>query len=233
MAAAADEFKQRHGSLDVLVNNAGVMALPFRATADGFEMQFGTNHLGHFALTGHLLPCLLAAPGGRVVTVSSGVHRLGRMDFDNLDASRGYAKWTAYFRSKLANLLFTLELQRRATAAGLDLVAVAAHPGYASTHLQGAGPQMAGRRLEAQAWKVFNLIGQSAARGALPTVRAAVEPGLTGGEYFGPSGPGELRGRPVAVKMARAAHNPNDAARLWAASEELTGVRYEPLAGGV
>ncbi len=164
--AAAEEYRRRHAVLDVLVNNAGVMALPFRATVDGFEMQFGTNHLGHFALTGHLLTALLAAPGARVVTISSVMHRLGRMDFANLDASRGYDKWAVYSMSKLANLLFTLELQRRAEAAGLDLTAVAAHPGYSRTHLQSTGPQMAGRRVGAQLWKVLNVVGSPLRAGA-------------------------------------------------------------------
>ena len=230
--AAADDYAARFDSLDVLINNAGVMALPFRATADGFEMQFGTNHLGHFALTGRLLPHLLAADEPRVVTVSSGAHKVGRMDFDNLDASRGYAKWRAYTMSKLANLLFTCELQRRADAAGLPLRAVAAHPGYSNTHLQSAGPEMAGQRIAAAAWGVFNLFGQSAAAGALPTVYAAVGSDINGGDYVGPKGVAELRGRPGKVRMTRAARDPADAARLWEVSEELTGVRYEALAAG-
>ena len=229
--AAAEEDRGRHDTLDVLVNNAGVMALPFRSTVDGFEMQFGTNHLGHFALTGRLLPSLLAAPTARVVTISSGMHRVGRMDFDNLDASRGYSKWPAYSMSKLANLLFTRELQRRSESAGAGLTAVAAHPGYSSTHLQSAGPTMAGSRVAVQAWKVFNLVGQSAARGALPTVCAATSPDMAGGDYVGPSGIGELRGDPVKVGMTRAARDQADALRLWTVSEELTGVRYEWLGG--
>jgi NAD(P)-dependent dehydrogenase (short-subunit alcohol dehydrogenase family) len=233
VAAAADAYVEGHGRLDVLINNAGVMALPFRATADGFEMQFGTNHLGHFALTGQLLPALLDGDRPRVVTISSGMHKLGRMDFDNLDAARGYAKWPAYSMSKLANLLFTLELQRRVEGAGRDLLAVAAHPGYSRTHLQSTGPQMAGRRLEAQAWKVLNMIGQSSAAGALPTIYAATAADMGGGDYVGPRGIGELRGRPVKVRMTRAARDPQTAARLWEVSEELTGVRYGPLAPGV
>ena len=167
-------------------------------------------------------PYALMERGARSV-----MHRLGSMNVDNLDASRGYDKWSAYSMSKLANLLFTLELQRRAEAARLDLTSVAAHPGYASTHLQSTGPRMAGRRIAAQGWKVLNLIGQSAARGALPTVRAAVAPDVSGGDYFGPSGPGEVRGNPVPVAMSRAARDPEAAQWLWSASEELTGVRYE------
>ncbi|MGH8902156.1 MAG: oxidoreductase, partial [Egibacteraceae bacterium] len=141
VAQAAERVGQRHSRLDILVNNAGVMAVPYRQTLDGFELQFGTNHLGHFALTGRLLALLLAATSARVVTVSSFAHRTGRIDFDNLDGRQGYQKWRAYGQSKLANLLFTFELQRRAEAAGADLVAVAAHPGYAATNLQRRGPQ--------------------------------------------------------------------------------------------
>ena len=233
VAAAAEEFRSRWERLDVLINNAGVMALPFRQTVDGFEMQFGTNHLGHFALTGQLLPALLAAPAPRVVTLSSGMHKFGRMNFDNLDASRGYRKWPVYSMSKLANLQFTFELHRRATAAGLPLLAVAAHPGYASTNLQGAGPRMAGAAIGPGAWSVFNAIaGQSAARGVLPTVYAATAPDVKGGDYIGPDGIGELRGNPVKVGATRAAKDPVQAARLWSVSEDLTGVVYEGLAVG-
>ena len=228
--AAAEEYRSRFGHLDVLINNAGVMAVPYRATVDGFEMQFGTNHLGHFALGGHLLPALLAGTQARVVTISSGMHKFGRMSWDNLDASSGYFKWPVYSMSKLANLLYTFELQRRAQAAGVDLIAVAAHPGYASTNLQSAGAKMSGNTLLEKAWGSFNAIaGQSAARGSLPTVYAAMAPVVTGGDYIGPSGPGELRGHPVKVKATRSARDPEAAARLWAVSEELTGVRYDPL----
>ena len=228
--AASEEYRARFGSLDVLVNNAGVMAVPYRATVDGFELQFGTNHLGHFALTGHLLPALLAGRAPRVVTISSGAHRAGRIDFDNLDASKGYAKWPAYCSSKLANLLFTFELQRRAQRANLDLIAVAAHPGYSRTNLQTAGARMTGRVLLERGWNVFNAVaGQSAARGALPTVYAAVEPGVAGGDYIGPSGPAEMWGHPVKVQATRAARDPATAARLWSVSEDLTGVAYGAL----
>ena len=228
--AAAEEYRERFATLDVLVNNAGVMAVPYRATVDGFELQFGTNHLGHFALGAHLLPTLLAGAAPRVVTVSSLMHKSGRIDFDNLDAARGYEKWSAYSRSKLANLLYTFELQRRAERAGLDLIAVAAHPGYASTNLQTAGPRMTGSALLERAWSVFNAIaGQSAARGSLPTVYAAVAPDVNGGDYIGPSGPAELWGNPVKVRATRAARDPEAAGRLWAVSQELTGVGYETL----
>ena len=233
VANAADVFRERHDSLNVLVNNAGVMALPYRATVDGFEMQFGTNHLGHFALTGQLLPALVAAGGARVVTISSVMHKSGRMDFANLDASRGYSKWPAYSMSKLANLQFTFELQRRAQKARLALIAVAAHPGYSSTNLQGAGPKMAGTTVTQYAWAALNaVIGQSSARGALPTVYAATAGDVEGGDYIGPGGLGELRGSPVKVGATRAARDPRQAKRLWTVSEELTGVTYDGLAVG-
>jgi NAD(P)-dependent dehydrogenase (short-subunit alcohol dehydrogenase family) len=222
---AALAYGRRAEHLDVLVNNAGVMALPYRQTADGFEMQLGTNHLGHFALTGRLLDCLLAAPAPRVVTVSSGMHWLGRIDFANLDGSRGYEKWRAYAQSKLANLLFTFELQRRARAGGLDLLAAAAHPGYAATHLQARGPAMAGRVRLARAWSLVNrAFAQDAATGALPTVRAAADPQVSGGDYYGPLL--EARGAPRRTVASPAARSAEVAARLWQVSEELTGVRY-------
>jgi NAD(P)-dependent dehydrogenase (short-subunit alcohol dehydrogenase family) len=231
--AAAEEYRERFDRLDILINNAGVMALPYRQTVDGFEMQFGTNHLGHFALTGHLFPLLLAAPAPRVVTVSSGAHKAGRMNFDNLDGSGGYWKWPAYAQSKLANLLFTFELQRRAEAANLALEAVAAHPGYSSTNLQGAASRMTGARLAERGWNLINtLVGQSARRGALPTVYAATGSDISGGDYVGPNGPAELWGRPVKVGTTRAARDSRLAARLWTVSEELTGVVYEGLAVG-
>ncbi|MGH8897368.1 MAG: oxidoreductase [Egibacteraceae bacterium] len=227
VAEAAEWVGQRHSRLDVLVNNAGVMAVPYRLTLDGFELQFGTNHLGHFALTGRLLALLLAAPSARVVTVSSSAHRMGRIDFENLDGSRGYRKWRAYSQSKLANLLFTFELQRRAGAAGADLVAVAAHPGYAATNLQRRGPQMSGSRVGERVMGLANrLFAQSPAAGALPALYAATTADVRGGDYIGPDGRGELRGYPTKVGASAAARDPVVAGRLWAVSEELTGVRY-------
>jgi NAD(P)-dependent dehydrogenase (short-subunit alcohol dehydrogenase family) len=203
------------------------MALPRRETADGFEMQFGTNHLGHFALTGLLLPRLLADGGGRVVTVSSGAHRMGRMNFSDLQAEQDYQRWRVYGQSKLSNLLFALELQRRADAAGAPLLSTAAHPGYAATNLQAAGPQMEGSRVKVLAMRVGNLVlAQSDARGALPTLYAATED-LAGGSYAGPSGWREMRGTPTLVGMTKEAADEDDARRLWEVSEELTGVRYD------
>jgi NAD(P)-dependent dehydrogenase (short-subunit alcohol dehydrogenase family) len=216
--------------LDLLVNNAGVMAVPLRRTPDGFESQFGTNHLGHFALTGLLLPTLLARPGARVVTVTSSYHKIGRIDFTDLDARRRYRKWPAYAQSKLANLLFTFELQRRADAAGADLRALSAHPGYAATNLQTAGPRLAGNRVMERATAVVTgVIGQSARDGALPTLRAATDPSVRGGEVFGPDGFLELRGAPKQVAVSRRARDRGVARRLWEVSEEKTGVRYPAL----
>ncbi|MBK9738165.1 MAG: SDR family oxidoreductase [Actinobacteria bacterium] len=213
--------------LDLLINNAGVMAIPHRTTADGFEMQFGTNHLGHFALTGLLLPALVARPRSRVVTVSSGAHRMGRMRFDDLMGERRYRSWGAYGQSKLANLLFTSELQRRLDANGIPTLALAAHPGYASTNLQAAGPEMSGRTwLKAPVGLATRLLGQSAQMGALPTLFAATAPGLPGNSYIGPDGFLEQHGHPRVVDRSSAAKSTVDALRLWQASERLTGVHY-------
>ena len=228
--AFTDLFHQRHRALHVLCNNAGVMALPYRRTADGFEMQFGTNHLGHFALTGLLLDLLLATEGARVVTVSSGAHRMGRIRFDDLQWGRGYSKWFAYGQSKLANLLFTFELQRRIEKAGAKLMSVACHPGYAATNLQAAGPRMQGSSMMESMMALGNsLIAQSAAMGALPTLYAAAAPEVRGGDYIGPDGIGEIWGHPKKVGCSASARDTAVAARLWEISEQLTKVSY-PLA---
>jgi NAD(P)-dependent dehydrogenase (short-subunit alcohol dehydrogenase family) len=228
--AFAAAFAEKNAGLDLLLNNAGVMAIPRRETADGFEMQFGTNHLGHFALTGLLLDRLLARPGARVVTVSSAVAQVGRIRFDDLQGVRKYGKWSAYAQSKLANQLFTLELDRRASRAGVDLVSVAAHPGYAATNLQAVGPQMSGSGLMERLSDIGNkLFGQSAAGGALPSLYGATAPGVSGGQYFGPDGFMAQRGAPTAVSFVKAARDPAAASRLWEVSEELTGVRFAAL----
>jgi hypothetical protein len=207
------------------------MALPYRQTADGFEMQFGTNHLGHFALTGLLLEPLLATPGARIVTVSSGFHRLGAIRFDDPQWQRGYRKWPAYGQSKLANLLFAYELQRRLDAAGAGVISVAAHPGYAATNLQTAGPRMQGSSLLERLSSLGNsLLAQSAAMGALPQLYAATAPGVRGGEYYGPDGVGEMWGHPTLVESNARSHDRDAATRLWALSERLTGVTYDALA---
>ncbi|MEV1019078.1 oxidoreductase [Streptomyces sp. NPDC050264] len=217
--------------LDLLVNNAGVMALPYGRTADGFETQFGVNHLGHFALTGLLLPNLLARPAARVVSVSSGLHVLANIDIADLNSERGYRRWVAYGRSKTANLLFVHELARRVTAAGADLVAVAAHPGYASTSLQTRGVRMEGRKGAERIVEVGNRIfARPAEDGALPTLHAATAPGVRPDDFYGPR---VLMWRGAPARSWRASWTRNDVAgeRLWAASEQLTGVAYSGLTG--
>ncbi len=206
------------GDLDLLVNNAGVMAVPEGRTADGFETQIGTNHLGHFALTGLLIDRV----ADRVVTVASGAHRMGRIRLDDLNWERGYKRWPAYGQSKLANLLFTLELQRRLTEAGSTVRAVAAHPGWSATHLQ----QRTGNPLQNGLMAVGNrLLAQSDEAGALPTLFAATQD-IPAGSYVGPSGPGEMRGHPVLVGRSAAASDSETARKLWELSERLTGVTY-------
>jgi NAD(P)-dependent dehydrogenase (short-subunit alcohol dehydrogenase family) len=218
----AARFNAGHDALDLLVNNAGVMASPHRTTADGFELQFGTNHLGHFALMALLIDKLQGRDDARVVTVSSGAHRFGRMDFDDLQGERKYRRWGAYGQSKLSNLLFMFELDRRLRASGSTVRSVAAHPGYAATHLQSAAPQP-DRFLMALANPIF---AQSADMGALPILYAATYPGLEGGAYIGPGGFAEQRGYPTRVEARPSAHSTEDAARLWQVSEELTGVKF-------
>ena len=223
----SDAFHLQHHALHVLCNNAGVMAIPYRLTTDGFEMQFGTNHLGHFALTGLLLVLILATDGARVVNVASGAHRMGRMRFDDLQWKQGYRKWMAYGQSKLANLLFTFELQRRAESAGKKFLSVACHPGYAATNLQAAGPRMQGSSTLESLFSIGNsLFAQSAAMGALPTEYAAASPAVGGGDYIGPDGMAELWGHPTKVASSAAANDAASAKKLWEISEQLTGVRY-------
>lgn len=216
--AAADQLKNDHATIDLLINNAGVMYTPRQETAESFELQFGTNHLGHFALTGLLLDRVTAAPAGRVVTVSSVGHRIrAGIHFDDLQLQRNYNRVVAYGQSKLANLLFTYELQRRLGAAGSSTAALAAHPGGSNTEL--------GRHLPLLD-PVFRMVSQTAAMGALPTLRAATDPAAEGGQYFGPSGPFELRGYPKVVSSSRQSHDEALQRRLWSVSEELTGVSY-------
>ncbi|MER5379979.1 oxidoreductase [Streptomyces sp. NPDC002688] len=226
----ASVCERTHDRLDLLVNNAGVMALPLGRTADGFETQFGVNHLGHFALTGLLLPMIAETPGARIVTVSSMVHALSNIDIDDLNSENGpYRRWIAYARSKTANLLFTHELARRLSRAGSDAVAAAAHPGYASTNLQAAGPRLEGRKGAERFMEIGNRVfAQSAEAGALPTLYAATAPGVRPDTFVGPSF-AMWRGSPA--KSWRAGWTRDDIAgeRLWAASERLTGVTYEGL----
>ena len=225
--AAADQFRESHDRLDVLINNAGLMATPNQRTAQGFEMQIGVNHLGHFALTGYLIDTLLDTPASRVVSVSSQGHRPGRIDLDDLNSDRSYSAWGAYFQSKLANLLFTNELQRRFVAAGADSIAVAAHPGASRTNL---GNESAGGVLSAVMERTRPLLervmSQDAEMGALPTLRAATDPDVAGGDYYGPAGLGEMKGHPTRVGMSSRAKDEDVARRLWEISEHLTEVTY-------
>jgi NAD(P)-dependent dehydrogenase (short-subunit alcohol dehydrogenase family) len=218
---AADQLRADYPRIDLLINNAGVMYVPTRETTkDGFEMQFGTNHLGHFALTGQLLDNLLPVEGSRVVTVSSVCHRiLARIHFDDLQLERKYNRVEAYGQSKLSNLLFTYELQRRLAAKGTPTIAAAAHPGFADTELMRHVPSAIPDFL----WRSF---AQPADMGALPTLRAATDPGVQGGQYYGPDGIGESRGHPKVVKSSAQSHNEDIQRRLWTVSEELTGVTY-------
>ena len=218
-----------YGPLDILVNNAGVMATPRRRTADGFDLQLGTNHFGHFALTGLLLPQLVASGDARVVTVASQAHRMTRSVplTDPRDDEGHYSKWRAYARSKLANLLFMFELARRARRADLPITSVGAHPGYAATNLMSGGLRMDGRTAEGSIIEAATrLFAQPSDMGALPSLMAATMPGLTAGTYIGPRGPGEVRGAPTIVGTTKYARDEAMAAALWRMSEEATGVTH-------
>lgn len=216
---------QKHSKIDVLLNNAGIMTTPYFKTKDGFEGQVGTNHLGHFALTGLLLDLIQKTPNSRVVNVSSMAHKQGIMDFDNFlfEDGKGYSPIKAYGKSKLANLLFTYELQRFFDANKIKSISVAAHPGISKTNLA--------RHLENKLYfkilyPLFLLMTQNAAKGALPQIRASVDPDVKGAEYYGPSGYNEMKGSPVKVESNEASHNREDAQKLWELSEKLTGVTF-------
>lgn len=214
----AKTFKAENQQLHLLINNAGVMIPPFSKSKDGFEIQFAANHLGHFALTGLLLDVIMATPQARVVNVSSAAHRQGTMDWDNLQSEKGYKPWQAYGRSKLANLLFTYELQRRFENAKVDTIAVAAHPGGTKTNLQAhVSPFMN---------TIFNMMMQEMPMGALPSLYAATASDVQGADYYGPDGFMEIRGYPKKVKSNAASHKQDDAAKLWQISEELSHVTY-------
>ena len=217
--AAAAELRARHPRIDLLINNAGVMFPPMQTTRDGFELQLGTNHLGHFALTGLLLQQMLPVPGSRVVTVSSLAHRIrARINFGDLQSERSYSRVAAYSQSKLANLMFTYELHRRLSAAGTT-IAVAAHPGLAATELTRHTPAIA-------AFLYARLLSQTPAMGALPTLRAATDPGVLGGQYYGPGGFFGARGYPELARSSRQSRDTAIQRRLWTVSEELTGVTF-------
>ncbi|MEP0069268.1 oxidoreductase [Pyruvatibacter sp.] len=217
IAAFAADYSKKHGKLDILINNAGVMVPPYGKTEDGFELQIGCNHLGHFALTAQLIDLINAAPEGRVVSVASQAHRGGKINFDDLHWEKGYQQWPAYGQSKLANLLFTYELDRNLKEAGHTTRATAAHPGYSSTNLQRT--MTAGTIANA-------LFAQSQKAGALPTLRAATDPDAESGSYWGPNGIMEMRGHPVKVKSNRRSHDKRVARRLWDTSQELTGQTF-------
>lgn len=222
----AEVFKSKYSSLDILINNAGIMMAPYGKTKDGFEQQFGINHMGHFALTGLLIDHIIKTPHSRIINVSSNAHHIGKIDFDNLmyEGGKGYSPTRAYGRSKLANLLFTYELERRFEAAGSKTIAAAAHPGYTHTHLT--------RYLEKKWYfRLFsplgNLIAQKAEMGALPILRAAADPGVIGGQYYGPDSFFGQRGHPIIIKSSQASYDKPTAKKLWEVSEQLTDIKIQ------
>ncbi|MCA0972425.1 SDR family NAD(P)-dependent oxidoreductase [Halobacillus litoralis] len=220
----AHAFKQKYDRLDILLNNAGVMTTPYGQTKDGFEQQLGINHLGHFALTGLLFDTIKKTAGARIVNISSNAHRQGKMDFDNLlFENGGYTPMKSYSQSKLANLLFTFELQRKLNDAGIPVKTVAAHPGVATTNLT---RHIEDKLLFKVVGPLFNVMTQDAFNGALPGIRAATDPSVQGGEYFGPSGFQEFKGDPVVVEPITKAYDVIEADILWKRSEELTGVTF-------
>jgi NAD(P)-dependent dehydrogenase (short-subunit alcohol dehydrogenase family) len=223
--AFADSFNACYDRLDILMNNAGIMAPPYGKTADGFETQFGTNHLGHFALTGLVLPKLLETPNSRVVNVSSYAYRDGIMNFDDLQSEKRYHAWSAYGQSKLANILFTLELHRKLEAAGADVISVVNHPGFARTNLQKAEYMNIRQRIVSVL--LMPMLLQAAEMGAIYQLYAATMPNVRGGEFYGPRWVG--RGDVVRVELNEHGKNAEDAARLWEVSEQLTGVKYAVL----
>jgi NAD(P)-dependent dehydrogenase (short-subunit alcohol dehydrogenase family) len=230
---AARSVLSRGTRLDLLLNNAGIMAMPYTRTEDGFESQFGTNHLAHFALTAQLFPLLATTPGARVVSVSSIVHWMGKLRFDDLAWDRGYSKWPAYGMSKLANLLFTYELARRCAERGVQVSAVAAHPGYSSTHLETRQAEVTGAGLKLALIRFYNpLVAQHASQGALPQLYAATAPDVQSGSYYGPRW-FEIWGAPKRVRSSGRSRDLEAMQALWQRSEELTGARFrelEPLA---
>ena len=225
--AFAEQVTRAHPAIDVLVNNAGVMAVPRRTTADGFELQLGTNHLGHFALTGLLLPAIIAAPAARIVTVSSIAHRGGSIRLHDLNWTRDYKPWPAYRQSKLANLFFAFELARRLQATHPKVASIAVHPGVARTNLFAAGPGQKKDLPGLLAPLVISIVGQSDRQGALPTLYGATAPEARSGRFYGPHGFREMRGYPVEVTPESQAYDEPTAASLWTISEDLTQVHYK------
>ncbi|HET8911705.1 MAG TPA: oxidoreductase [Ktedonobacteraceae bacterium] len=222
------KFREKQTQLNLLFNNAGVMAIPRAETKDGFEMQFGTNHLAHYALTGLLLPTLLATPHSRVVNTTSFARKFGKINFDDLNRTQKYGRWEAYGQSKQANLLFTFELQRRLAEAHAQTISVAAHPGYANTNLQATSVNTSSARLEGFFYAIGGTwMAQSAQMGALPQLFAGISPEIHGGELVGPSSMGGMRGYPHIETKAQKEYDREKAARLWRVSAELTGVDYD------
>ena len=219
----AADYSAGKGKLDLLINNAGVMLPPYSKTADGFEQQLGINHLGHFALTAHLLPLIRVTPFSRIVTVSSIAARKAKIDFDNLDGSKGYHHMKFYRQSKLANLLFAIELNRRLADSGSTAISVAAHPGISATNILSRG---SGREMGRFVRQVMMIVAQTAECGALCTLYAATNPDLRGGEFIGPAGAANWKGCPVATSDGTRLFNGDLSARLWSVSESLTGVKY-------
>jgi len=224
----ADAFIEEYERLDILINNAGVMAIPLRRTAQGFEMQFGTNHLGHFALTALMTDFMELSPRARIVNVSSLMHKFGKINFEDLNSEKSYSKWTAYSQSKLANLLFTVELHNRLRQAGKHTSVMASHPGYAATNLQTRGGEMEGSKANVVVNNIMNaIIAQPAWKGALPSLYAATCPDAESGKFYGPSGLGSVRGYPREEKIDPKLIRPEVAKRLWEESEKLTGIKFE------
>lgn len=223
----AGKFREEYDSLDILCNNAGLMALPRRETKDGFEMQLGVNHLGHFALTAHLIDMIIDS-SGRVVNQSSMAHEDAEIDFDDLMGEENYSKWSAYGQSKLANLLFTYELDRRLKEKDIEVESVGCHPGVSDTNLFREGPKMEHSKIKLYFGKIFSkILGQSPDKGCLPMVYAATSEEIEGGEYIGPDGFKQMRGYPEKQESSKASHNEEDAKKLWERSEELTNVKFE------
>jgi NAD(P)-dependent dehydrogenase (short-subunit alcohol dehydrogenase family) len=228
--AFSKAYSQRYQALHILCNNAGVMATPHRQTGDGFELQIGVNHLGHFALTGLLMETILESGKARVVTVSSSVHHIGRLKFDTFNGSHPYRRWIAYMQSKLANIIFAFELQRRLQVAGSDAVSVAVNPGYVSTNLRSSGPKTGGSILQSRIIGLGNrLIAMKVEDGALGILYAATSTDIRGGEYINPDGIFGLRGVPRISRSSRRSRDSDLASRLWSISTELTGVSYKAL----
>lgn len=224
----AGKFNERYDQLHGLLNNAGIMQTPYKTTEDGFELQMGVNHLGHFALTGLLLDNLKTTPGARVVVQSSGAHRMtDAIDFDSLDNQENYSRTGAYAQSKLANLLFAFELDRKFKDHAIDAIALGVHPGYTATNLQSTGPALDGWSIWSLLYKFTNtLFAQSVEMGALPLLYAAVEPDVNGGDYIGPGGFQGMRGYPARIEASETAYDETSAEELWELSEDLTGVNY-------